>query len=333
MDARRIIIAGERRAELEAFALDTRGLGPGEVVVRTLATLISPGTEGAAFLGLKPPGRATEGGYPQRVGYASVGKVLEAGPEAGRAAGQRVYSMSGHVSAFRLDTRENLLLPVPDGLPPEEAVFARMATVSMASLRTTAARGGDRAAVVGLGLVGNLAGQLCEIAGMPATGVDLLPGRCDVARRCGLTTVLEAPSPEELRAEHALVLECTGTPRGALTALALTGRGGELALVGAPWGRGGAEVTAHAVLERVFAGYVRMRSGWEWQLPVFPADFTAGSHAENSRLALELIREGRLRVRELLTHRLPPEAAQEAYAGAVDRKDEYMGVVFSWESA
>ena len=330
MQAQRIVISAHRRATLETFELDTRDLAPGEVVTSTIATLVSPGTEGAAFLGLKAPGQAAESPYPRRVGYASVGRVVQAGSQARASVGEIVYAMTGHASVARLDTLTELCVPLPSRLPPEEAVFARLATVSMATLRTTAARAGDLAAVVGLGLVGNLAAQLCEIGGMPVTSVDLLPFRCDVARSCGLGHVLLAPAPEELRAEHALALECTGTPGGALAALRFTRQGGELSLVGAPWGRGSVEVPAHELLERVFAGYVTLRSGWEWQLPVLDTPFAPGSHDANSRRALELIRDGSLRVRELLTHRLPPERAQEAYEGLVDRKGEYLGVVFDW---
>ncbi len=332
VEAYRVILSARREARLEAFEMDTESLAPAEVLISTCATLISPGTEGAAFLGLKGPGHATEASYPRKVGYAAVGEVVAAGPEATASVGDVVYTMSGHASVARVDTSRQLCVPVPDGVPPEEAVFARLATVSMATLRTTAARSGDRAAVVGLGLVGNLAAQLCEIGGMPVTALDLLPFRCEVARRCGLTNALSSPAPEQLRAEHGLVLECTGTAPGALTALQLVRRGGELSLVGAPWGRGSAEVAAHEVLERVFAGYVTMRSGWEWQLPDLPSPFIPSSHDQNSRRALDLIRQGRLRVRELLTHRLPPVRAQEAYEGLVDRKDEYLGVVFDWRS-
>lgn len=330
MRARRVVITGPRETGLQEFDLPTGDLGPGEALVRARATLISPGTEGAAFVGLRAPGQAALSPYPKRVGYVSVGEVVAAGAEAGVAEGELVYTMSGHASAARVDTRTELCVPVPQGVPPEEAVFARLATVSMATLRTTAARPGDRVAVVGLGLVGNLAAQLCMVAGMPVAALDLLPFRCEVARRCGLPDVRQSPDLEQLRPEHALVLECTGTAAGALSALALTRPGGELSLVGAPWGDPEDGPLAHQVLERVFAGYVTLLSGWEWRLPTLDTPFAPGSHAENSRRALALIADGRLKVRELLTHRLQPGRAREAYEGLVDRKEEYLGVVFDW---
>lgn len=339
MRARRVVVAGPRQVRVEPFGLDTGGLGPDEVVVRTLVTLVSPGTEGAGFRGLKAPGQGVEPTFPSGLGYASVGEVTAVGGavtavdgEAPVAVGDVVFTTTPHASAARVDTRRQLCVPVPVGLAPERAVFARLATVAMATLSTTAAPTFGAAAVVGLGLVGNLAAQLCAAAGRPVTGIDLLPGRCATARRVGIPEVLEAPSPDALRAEHALVLECTGTAEGALAAVALTRPGGELALVGAPFGRGNAAVPAHGLLEGIFAGYVRVRSSWEWQLPTFPAPSGAGSHEENSRRALAMIADGRLRVDELISHRLPPDRAQEAYEGLVDDKDRFLGVVFDWGS-
>lgn len=330
MQARRIVITNLREARVEQFELDTEDLQPREVVIRTLVTLISPGTEGASYLGLKSPGRVEDPSYPSRPGYASVGEVVAAGTEANVASGEVVYTTSSHASATRLDTRTQLCVPLPEGLAPEDAVFARMATVSMASLSTTNAHAGDLAAIVGLGLVGNLAAQLCEIAGMPATGLDLLAERCELASACGVGIVLEAPALDDLNPEHALVLECTGTAHGALAALRLAADGGEVSLVGAPWGRGSADIAVHPLLERVFAGYLHLRSGWEWQLPTLNTPHMPSSHERNSRRALELIAQRRLRVRPLLTHTLSPEEAPQAYAGIVDNKAEYLGVVFDW---
>lgn len=330
MEARRIVISELRQAQVEEFELDIESLAPGEVILRTLVTLVSPGTEGAAFLGLKAPGQAEESPFPRKVGYAYVGQVIATGPEARASEGELVYTTASHSSLARVDTHRQVCVRIPEGVRPEEAVFTRMATVSMASLRTTSARAGDRAAVVGLGLVGNLAAQLCEISGMPTTALDLLPFRCEIAKRCGLANVSSSTKPAEPTNQHGLVLECTGTPGGALTALQLAQPGGDVSLVGAPWGWGHGSPPAHEVLERIFSGYVRVRSGWEWQLPNLPAPFTPGSHEENSRRALDLISQGRLKIHALRTHLLPPERAQEAFEGLVNKKEEYLGVVFKW---
>jgi len=330
MNAREILIGAPRQISLDWFTVDDDDLLSTEVMIRTSTTLISPGTEGAAFTTLKPPGATAETPFPRKVGYANVGEVIAAGSKAKVAVGDTVFTMGRHASHIRVDTATQLCVKVPDGVAAEQAVFARLATVPMSTLRTTPARLADRAAVVGLGLVGNLAAQLCETAGLPVTAVDLATFRCEIASRCGITRVLAAPADADLRPEHRLVIEATGTNEGALVALKLARIGGEISLVGSPWGAGNPSIPAQAILERVFSGYVTLRSGWEWQLPILETAHGAGSIDQNTRHALDLIRQGKLRVSELITHRVAPGAAQSAFEGLVDRKGEYLGVVIEW---
>jgi threonine dehydrogenase-like Zn-dependent dehydrogenase len=239
--------------------------------------------------------------------------------------------MARHVSAARVDTTRQVYVRVPVGLAPEDAVFARLAAVSLTSLRLTTARSGDRAAVVGLGLVGNLAAQQCELAGLPTTRVDLSPYRCAVARRCGLTTVLQAPAETDLEDRHRLVIEATGTVGGVRTALALARIGGEISLVGAAWGRS-TGVPAQQILAAIFIRMVSVHSGWEWQLPLLEKDarYSTGSIEHNVVHLPDVISQRKLRVREVRTHRLSPTDAQAAYEGLVEDKEHYLGVVFDW---
>jgi threonine dehydrogenase-like Zn-dependent dehydrogenase len=305
------------------------------VVVRTRVTLLSGGTEGAGFLGQPLPGRPAPP-LPHPTGYASVGEVIARGRAVeDLAEGDLVYTMSPHASLARIDTALRPCVPVPTDLAPEEAVFVRLITVPLTTVRTAAARAGDRAAVVGLGLVGNLGAQVLEAAGLPTTGVDLVASRRDLAGRCGISSVVDPVQGGALRPEHRLVLEATGTAKGTMTALDLAQLGGEVSLVGTPWTTD-PSVAASDVFRAVHLRYVTLRSGWEWQLPVFEragepdAIHQPGSIVHSSRYAFDLLRRGRVRVRELITHRYAPADCQRAYEGAVDRKDEQLGVVFQW---
>jgi 2-desacetyl-2-hydroxyethyl bacteriochlorophyllide A dehydrogenase len=330
MDAREIVVVAPRAVTLEAFTVDSDDLLANEVLIRTRRTLISPGTEGAIFTNLKPAWATADASFPRKLGYANVGEVVAAGSKAKVAVGDVVFTTGRHASHVRVDTASQLCVKVPASVSAEDAVFARLATVPMSTLRTTPARLADRAAVVGLGLVGNLAAQLCEAAGLPVTAIDLDPFRCEIAKRCGISTVLVGPTDGELLSEHRLVIEATGTNEGTLSALKLARTGGEVSLVGTPWGIGNPSIPAQALLERVFSGYITLRSGWEWQLPILETTHGPGSIEQNTRHALELIRRGVLHVQELVTHRVPPSAAQSVFEGLVDRKGEYLGVVFEW---
>jgi threonine dehydrogenase-like Zn-dependent dehydrogenase len=208
--------------------------------------------------------------------------------------------------------------------------------VPLPTVRTAAARAGDRAAVVGLGLVGNLGAQVLRAAGMAVTGVDLLATRRELARRCGVEVVLDPRAEGAVQPQHRLVLEATGTARGAVTALALAQLGGEVSLVGTPW-VADPTVPASAILEPIHMRFVTVRSGWEWQLPVHDmrgersAVHQPGSVEHSTGYAFDLLERGAVQVLDLVTHRYAPEDCQTAYEGAVDRKDEQLGVLFLWD--
>src|SRR5437773_428653 len=126
-----VTITAREKAELLVTERDARPLAAREVVGRTLATLISAGTELA--------GAYQASNFPRVPGYAAVFEVEEAGSEVeGIKAGDQLFCMGPHRS-FQRVTQEQAL-PVPPGLSPEVAVFARMMSVSMSTLTTTTAR-------------------------------------------------------------------------------------------------------------------------------------------------------------------------------------------------
>src|SRR6266542_4229042 len=73
MEGRRVCWPEHGRAELQGF--EPRAPGPGEVLIESEVSLISPGTERAVFLGLPN----AEGGFPSYPGYSNVGRVAALG--------------------------------------------------------------------------------------------------------------------------------------------------------------------------------------------------------------------------------------------------------------
>lgn len=332
MQIQQVVFNGPGQAVLEDRVLDTGNLGDTEIVVATEASLISQGTEGAGYQSLMMPGGSAQR-YPQTPGYANVSRVIEVGSdEAPFNVGDRVFTMASHASHARIDTATALCVKVPESLESQTAVFTRLAMVSMSTLRTSTARLGDHAAVVGLGLVGNLAAQLCQIAGFTTTGIDLIPWRCKLGTKCGIQRVLQAPSDDDLVAENQLVIEATGSAGGAMTGVKLTQRHGELSLVGSQWGEGTQNTDALRFLGTIFERYIHIRSGWEWQLPVLPTTFGPSSLVHNAESILNWLSEGRIIVAPMLSHQVAPSTADTVYSEMVSNKDQYLGVVFDWQA-
>lgn len=327
---------------MEAHAVADDQLGPTEVVVRTAVTLISPGTELARWQGRAGFRDSWQPSYPLTdVGYANIGTVVAAGAETGVVPGQRIYTMGNHAAIVRVDLKRALGVPVPAGLADAEAVFVRLATVSMTTLNTTVARGGETVAVVGLGLVGNLAAQIFQLCGMTVHAFDLSPARRALAERCGLRSVHAADQMPEFAERCRLVIEATGSAAALASAVELAADGGEIVMIGAPWGGEANSVPSSRLTRSIFLRFLRLRSGSEWEIPRLPVLPQAISNRPtpptpvsiygNSVAALGWLADGRLKVAPLITHRLPPEAIQMAYRGLLEQKDEYLGVVLTWQ--
>jgi 2-desacetyl-2-hydroxyethyl bacteriochlorophyllide A dehydrogenase len=327
----RVVFSAPGQAVLEPVEVDDAGLGPTEVIVRTEVSLISPGTELANLQGKLGMHSDAPREFPMTaVGYANVGRVVAAGRQAGVGPGDRVYTMATHSSVARVDAAERLCVPVPDGLPAEQAVFARLATVSMTTMRTTVARGGDGVAVVGQGLVGNMAAQVFQACGARVNAFELSPRRRALAEACGDRSVLSPDAMAEHAREHRLVVEATGSAPALAAAIGLAQNGGEIVMIGAPWGGDENSVPSSRLTRDIFFRFLRLRSGSEWEIPRQPTPLMADSIRANSATALEWLADGRLRVEPLITHRRPPSAIQEAYDGLLTRKDDYLGVVLQW---
>ena len=111
----------------------------------------------------------------------------------------------------------------------------------------------------------------------------------------------------------------------------MTGRKGEVILLGSP--RGEYVTDATAILNyshSIGLGAITLRSAHEWVYPTMHSGESKHSLERNSRLVYSLICEGKFKVEELLTHVIDPEEAQSAYDGLTDRKDEYLGVIMDW---
>lgn len=333
MRGERVVFRSPLQVAIEPFEVDESNLGPYDVVTKTRATVISPGTELARLQGKLYFETDIPPGFPVNdVGYANIGTVIAAGEKVGVKPGDRVYTMGNHASVSRVDCRKMLCVPVPDVLSDEDAAFARIATVSMTTMITTIAKAGDQVGVVGLGLVGNLAAQVFQAAGMFVNGFDLTPRRRELAKACGIASVHGADDMAEFQQAHRLVIEASGAARAAASAVEMTAPGGEIVMIGAPWGGEANSIPSSQLTRLIFFRFLRLRSGSEWEIPRLPEPLAAGSNYQNSVTALKWLEQGKLNVQPLITHRITPDQTPDAYDGLLNRPNDYLGVVIEWTS-
>lgn len=327
----RLVFPEPHEVRLDEVEVDLDALGPHEVVVEARRSVISPGTELAHFRGDSLAGvlpHAQRRGEPFFPGYATSAVVLDAGAETGLEAGQRVLSHTPHQSIARFDKRQRVCVPLPDGLADDVAPFARLAQVGGVSLQLSAVRPGDRVAVIGLGPVGNLVAQLAAASGYRLVGIERSPGRQAVARATGLDCVV---GPEEALAAlgatgAGLVLECSGSAAAVVLATECCARHGEVMTVGAPW-RAEPGVAASAVVARVFERFLNLRSGWEWQVPLYGE---GRSVAGCTSWVLDRLSDGSVVTAPLVSGRVTPAQALQAYRSLDDDPEHNMTYLLDW---
>lgn len=230
--ARALWYAAPGKAELRPAPLPPAG--PGEVLVRTLYSGISRGTERLVFEGKVPASEyarmrlATQEGdfpFPVKYGYAAVGTV-EAGPD--KLLGRVVFALHPHQDRFVIPAAA--AVPVPDAVPPRRAVLTANMETALNVLWDGEAAPGQRIAIVGGGLLGLLcAGLAAGINGVQVVVIDREPSRAALAQKMGAAF----SRPENAPPENDLVIHTSASEAG--LALSLDIAAFEATIVEASW--------------------------------------------------------------------------------------------------
>jgi len=219
-DARAFWIAAPGRGEIRPVAVGTPG--PDEVLVRTLHSGVSRGTETLVFRGGVPQSQHAamrapfqEGDFPAPVkyGYLNVGVVEQGPPEL---LGRTVFALYPHQTRYVVPAAA--VTVVPDGVPASRAVLAGTVETAINALWDAAPLVGDRIAVVGAGMVGaSVAAVLARFPGARVQLVDANPERAQVAAALGVGFAL----PADATGDCDLVVHASATAAGLTRALEL----------------------------------------------------------------------------------------------------------------
>jgi 2-desacetyl-2-hydroxyethyl bacteriochlorophyllide A dehydrogenase len=349
-EGRRLVFSGPGRAELQPFVVPTPG--PRQVLVRTLRTLVSAGTEIKSYVGAKHgtgPGR-----YPRFPGYCHVGVVDAVGADVEEiAVDDRVATHGGHASHVLVDLSPQ---PVPPSatLPTEQwprptewlqvltgavtddqATFAVLGSVALHGVRKATLRLDESCVVVGQGLVGQLVGQLARLnGGRPVIGIDLDAARLEQSRTSGIDHQILGTSDEavgrvlELTRGHGadVCLECTASARAFPAQLRMAAFGGRLVIVGSLVG-----VVEISLYEEIQLKELTIIGTHQPKAPAFWHPSAPWTQAANRRAVLDLVASGRLRVDHLISHTVPAAEAPALYEQMAAGPRGWLGVIFRWE--
>jgi predicted dehydrogenase len=216
-----------KSGELAVLDVPAPTCRPGGVLVRSLFSLISTGTEmmkvNEASMSMVGMARARPdqvkkvldqvqqqgvGATYKKVmnkldsytplGYSLCGVITEVGRGAEEFKVGQLVACAGNEQALHAEYNfvpVNLCAAVPDGVAPEHAAFATVAAIAMQGVRRAEPQLGETAVVIGLGLIGQLVVRLLAANGVQAVGIDPVEARCRLAEKAGAAF---AGSPDDL---------------------------------------------------------------------------------------------------------------------------------------
>ena len=343
---RRLCFPEKCRCIVEDFEVDTASLRPDQMVLETELSLMSTGTELANYSALDPGvyQAGSWNAYPWRPGYAAVGRVRHLGRDAARFVpglreGARVFAIAPHASHAVVTLSQRPVFPLEEADDPRRLILVRMASVAITALRLSrVAAAGKTVAVIGLGLVGNFASQLFQIAGCRVVAFDPAPRRVQLARSTGIPGADTATGTAALQAVREctggrgadVVVEAIGNPALIPGAIAMCANHGEVVLLGSP--RGPLTADTGPAWSEIHLRGISVVGALEWVIPFHEREAGRGNSIEfNYRRLIEWVRSGALRVDGMLSHVVPPGQAQATYDGVLADRNAYFGIGFDWQ--
>lgn len=326
VEGSRVVWPAPGRALLESF--QTQRPRGEELLILTEATLVSAGTERAMFA--KQPHTGVE--YPYYPGYAGAGRVLMVGDRASRfQAGDRVAGGMGFFHASLNTLNEGQVVAVPDGVTMAEACFAQLGVIALQGVRRARLQPGESVAVLGPGLIGQIAIQLAAVAGAyPITAIASSGRRLPLARDHGAHVALDLSQAGDAleHVEADVTIEATGNPAAIHNAIRCTRPGGRIVLLGSSRG-----LTKEIDLDRIHRADLTLIGAHVMSLP--REERWAGWWPEHQerQVVMQLMAPGdrRLVVGGLITDEILPSEPELFYRRLVQGDRSILGAIFRWD--
>lgn len=281
---------------------------------------------------------------PLPLGYCNVGQIADLG--AGVSAfkvGERVASNGKHAEVVTVPV--NLCARIPDSVSDDEAAFTVLGSIALQGIRLVQPTLGEAIVVTGLGLIGLIAVQLLRANGCRVLGIDFDPVKIALARSFGAETVdLSAGQDPLAIAQHfsrgrgvdaVLLTAATQSNEPIHQAALMCRQRGRVVLVGVA----GLDLTRDDFYKKELTlqvsssyGPGRYDPNYEEKGQDYPVGFVRWTEQRNFEAVLDMMADGRLDVRPLISHRFPITAAAAAY-DLVSGSEPSLGIVLEYAAA
>lgn len=262
---------------------------------------------------------------PLPLGYCNVGVVMEVGNGVtGFSMGDRVASNGKHAEVVAVPT--NLCARIPDNVTDEEAAYTVIAAIALQGIRLVQPTLGESIVVTGLGLIGLVAVQLLRAHGCRVLGIDYDADKLALAKQFGAEVVnLSAGEDPVAAAQHfsrgrgvdaVIITASTKSNEPVHQAALMCRKRGRIVLVGVT----GLELSRADFYEKELSFQVSCSYGpgrydpnYEEKGQDYPVGFVRWTEQRNFEAVLDMLADGRLNVKSLISHRFAISEAEKAY--------------------
>lgn len=278
---------------------------------------------------------------PLAMGYCNVGTVSEVGDGViGFTVEERVASNGKHAEVVSVPV--NLCARVPKNVSDEEAAFTVIGAVALQGIRLVQPTLGEMVVVTGLGLIGLITVQLLRAQGCRVLGIDRDPQRIALARQFEAETV-DLSQGEEVLAKAMAVSRGRGADAVIITASTKSSdpvhqaalmcrKRGRIVLVGVT----GLELSRADFYEKELTFQVSCSYGpgrydpsYEEGGQDYPVGFVRWTEQRNFEAVLDMLADGRLDVKPLISHRFSIDEAEKAYE-VVGGLESSLGIILEY---
>jgi len=281
---------------------------------------------------------------PMVLGYSSSGIIEAIGPGlTGFSVGDRVACAGGGfaVHAELEVVPQNLLAKVPENVDLDQAAFATLGAIAMHGFRLAEPQIGERVAIIGMGLLGLLAAEIARAAGCPVLGIEMNPQRVQLAQSLGFKAVdlseAESACLAFTNGKGAdIVLICADTASDDPVDLASKIARDRAVVVAL--GAVGLNLKRKIYYEKEIDlkisrsyGPGRYDPDYEERGKDYPAGYVRWTEGRNIQSIVDLLAEGQIDLKPLISHRFPIEQAEKAYDLITGKTGEpFLGVLMTY---
>ncbi|MGE5466097.1 MAG: bi-domain-containing oxidoreductase [Ignavibacteria bacterium] len=281
---------------------------------------------------------------PLPLGYCNVGRVLETGGGVdGLSVGDRVVSNGRHAEVVSVPG--NLCARIPEAVTDDEAAFTVIGAIALQGIRLAQPTLGETFVVTGLGLIGLMAVQLLRAHGCRVLGIDFDAQKLALARRFGAEVVDLSAGEDPVTAAQAfsrhrgvdavIISASTKSSEPVHQAALMCRKRGRIVLVGVT----GLELSRADFYDKELSFQVSCSYGpgrydpnYEEKGQDYPVGFVRWTVQRNFEAVLDMMADGRLDVKPLVSHRFPVAQAEKAYQ-VVAGAEASLGIVLEYPEA